>query len=333
MDRRRRNTLNKAEMPEYLYNFLVYIETIKGQSENTVREYFYDLRTFFRFLKFQNDSKISENDFDKIDISDVDLKTVASIDINDLYEYMAYVNSSRSNSASSRARKVSSLKTFYKYLHNKVKLIDEDPTVNLDAPKIGKRLPKYLDLDSSLKLLSAADEAHNKRDYCILTILLNCGLRVSELVGINIRDIRGDILTVVGKGDKERALYLNNACKDAISAYMEVRPKEGVHDRSALFLNKNTERLSVRGVQLIVKKYLQLAGLDSNKYSTHKLRHTAATLMYKHGSVDVLALQQILGHSNLSTTQIYTHTDNEQLRDAINSNPLANNISKKETED
>ena len=328
IDRRKHRLYEKRDIPDFLYNFLTYIETIKGQSDNTVKEYFYDLRTFFRFLKLQNDSSINESDFDKIEISDVSIKMISDVSINDLYEYMAYVNSDRSNSASSRARKVSSLKTFFKYLYNKVNLIDDDPTVNLDAPKIGKRLPKYLDLDSSLKLLEAVDENGNKRDFCMLTLLLNCGLRVSELVGINIRDIRGDVLNVIGKGDKERTLYLNDACKDAIKGYMESRPKEGVHDREALFLNKNLYRITPRGVQNIVKKYLDLAGLDSKKYSTHKLRHTAATLMYKHGNVDVLALQQILGHANLSTTQIYTHTDNEQLRKAINSNPLSHNKSK-----
>lgn len=328
MDRRKHKLFERRDIPDFLYNFLTYIETIKGQSVNTVKEYFYDLRTFFRFLKIQNDSSLNKIDFDKIEISDVTIKMISKVTINDLYEYMAYVNSDRYNNASSRARKVSSLKTFYKYLYNKVNLIDDDPTVNLDAPKIGKRLPKYLDLDSSLKLLQAADENGNKRDFCILTLLLNCGLRVSELVGINIRDIRNDVLNVIGKGDKERILYLNDACRDALKKYLEVRPKEGVRDREALFLNKNLNRISPRGVQNIVKKYLDLAGLDSSKYSTHKLRHTAATLMYKHGNVDVLALQQILGHSNLSTTQIYTHTDNEQLRDAINSNPLSHNKSK-----
>lgn len=328
MDKRKHKLFERCDIPDFLYNFLTYIETIKGQSDNTVKEYFYDLRTFLRFIKIQNDASLNKVDYDKIEISDVSIKMVSKVTINDLYEYMAYVNSDRSNSASSRARKVSCLKTFYKYLYNKVNLIEDDPTVNLDAPKIGKRLPKYLDLDSSLKLLKAADEYGNKRDFCMLTLLLNCGLRVSELVGINIRDIRNDVLNVIGKGDKERTLYLNDACRDALKNYLEARPKDGVRDREALFLNKDLYRISPRGVQNIVKKYLELAGLDSTKYSTHKLRHTAATLMYKYGNVDVLALQQILGHANLSTTQIYTHTDNEQLRDAINSNPLSHNKSK-----
>ena len=307
----------------------------------TVREYFYDLRTFFRFLKMQLSSDVENNifsqntktdEFEKIDISDITIEKIETITLSDLYTYMSYVNQDRKNSSSARARKVSSLKTFYKYLHKKANLIDNDPTINLDPPKIAGRLPKYLDLDSSKKLLEASDEYNNRRDFCMLTILLNCGLRVSELVGININDIRGDKLTVVGKGDKERLIYLNDACLSAIKAYMQVRPKDAVKDRKALFLNRFNDRIGVRSVQNIVKKYLDLAGLDTVKYSTHKLRHTAATLMYKHGDVDVLALQQILGHKNLSTTQIYTHTDNEQLKEALGKHPLANDKSKNSTE-
>jgi len=310
------------DIPKVLKEFLIYIETIKGQSKNTVKEYFYDLRTFFRFLKIHYNLVDNNIDFNEIEISDINPEILNKVTLSDLYEYMSFVNSRRSNSASSRARKVSSLRTFFKYLHKKVNLIKDDPTINLDSPKIGKRIPKYLDVDNSIQLLNAADE-NSRRDYCMLTLLLNCGLRVSELIGINISDITNDKLTVVGKGNKERTIYLNDACKAAIEKYLEVRPKDAVKDKNALFLNKNKCRIGPRGVQLIVKKYLQLAGIDINKYSTHKLRHTAATLMYKHGKVDVLALQQILGHTSLSTTQIYTHLDNEQLRNAIESNPLS----------
>ncbi len=310
------------DAPQMLADFLIYIDTIKGKSKNTSKEYFYDLRTFFRFLKLHFKQADKQTAFDDISIDDIGIDLLAKVKLSDLYAYMAYLNRDRANTASSRARKVSSLKTFYKYLTINQNLLTVNPVKDLESPKIGKSLPKYLDLDSSLSLLGAAD-GESKRDYCILTILLNCGLRVSELVAINISDILKDTLTVTGKGNKQRTIYLNDACVNAIRYYLEARPKDNVHDRDALFLNKNKQRLGVRGVQLLIKKYLHRAGLDERKYSTHKLRHTAATLMYKHGNVDILALQAILGHENLSTTEIYTHVDNAQLRDAVNKNPLS----------
>jgi len=309
------------DLPKILQDFLIYMNTIKGKSENTTKEYFYDLRTFFRFLKIQNNLIPEDTSFDEIKIADVTLEMLQKVTLNDLYEYMYYVNQIRGNSAASRSRKVSSLKSFYKYLNVKLNVISYNPAEYLDAPKIGKTLPRHIDLDSSKKLLESA--VNDKRDYCMLTLLLNCGLRVSELVGINISDITANTLTILGKGNKERNIYLNKACINAIKEYLEVRPKDGVKDQKALFLNKNKERIGVRGVQLLVKKYLSAAGLDTTKYSTHKLRHTAATLMYKYGNVDIRALQEILGHENLSTTEIYTHIDSEQVKNALNSNPLA----------
>ncbi|MBR0277371.1 MAG: tyrosine recombinase XerC [Clostridia bacterium] len=305
-----------------LKDFLTYLEVIKGKSKNTVKAYYYDLNLFYRYIKIKNSNNLSIDKINEIDISDIPFKWIKKIRLSDLYDFMNYVNQNRSNSSSARARKVSCLKTFFKYLTNKAELIDIDPTLELDAPKISKKLPKYLDLDSSIQLLNTA-QSNNQRDFCILTLLLNCGLRVSELVGINNTDIRGDNLRVTGKGDKERQVFLNSACLKAIEEYKAVRPKAKPTSSNAFFLNKNNERIGVRGVQMIVKKYLMLSGLDYTTYSTHKLRHTAATLMYKYGNVDVLALQKILGHTNLSTTQIYTHTDEKQIKDAMNKNPLA----------
>lgn len=306
-----------------LRTFLSYIDTIKGKSKNTSKEYFYDLRTFFRFLKIHNNLVDKNTNFEDISIDDITVKLLSKVTLSDLYEYMAYVNRNRGNTAASRARKVSSLKSFYKYLTTKENLFKNNPAKDLDSPKIGKSLPRHLDLESSFALLESANGV-NKRDYCMLTLLLNCGLRVSELISINISDIKKSTLTVIGKGNKERTIYLNEACINAINDYLAERPKDKVKDRNALFLNKNKARIGARGVQLTVKKYLELAGLDTEKYSTHKLRHTAATLMYKHGNVDIRALQEILGHENLSTTEIYTHIDSERLRDAVNKNPLAN---------
>ncbi|NLB80399.1 MAG: tyrosine recombinase XerC [Clostridiaceae bacterium] len=314
--------------PQVLSDFLSYIDTVKGKSLNTSKEYFYDIRTFLRFLKVHKKLVPDNTDFNCINIDDVTIQMLSDVTLSDLYEYLAYTNRIRGNTAASRARKVSSLKTFYKYLTTKKNYFSNNPAKDLETPKIGKTLPKYLDLNSSKALLSAADGV-NKRDYCMLTLLLNCGLRLSELIGINISDIKTTTLTVTGKGNKQRTVYLNEACIKAIKIYLEVRPKDKVKDRDALFLNKNNQRIGARGVQLMVKKYLNLAGLDTKKYSTHKLRHTAATLLYRHGNVDIRVLQEILGHENLSTTQIYTHTESSQLQDAINKNPLSG-ISSKE---
>ena len=234
-----------------------------------------------------------------------------------------------------RARKISTIRIFFSYLSQKVHLIDNNPAQNLETPKLDKRLPKYLSLDDSKKLLTVTEndesDENKERDYAIITLFLNCGLRLSELIGINLQDINFDDykLTVIGKGNKERTIYLNKACINAIKAYIKVRPTEGVKNDSkasnkALFLSKRRERISNRTVQYIVEKELRKAGLDTSKYSTHKLRHTAATLMYQYGEVDIRALQEILGHKSISTTEIYTHVSNEQARDAIERNPLAN---------
>ena len=314
--------INYDDCTRELKDFLTYLEVIKGKSINTVNAYYYDLRLFYRYIKIKNNSKLSLEQINLIKISDVPFDYIKKIRLADLYDFMNYVNRNRSNSSSARARKVSCLKTYFKYLTNKAELLDIDPTVELDAPKLSKKLPRYLDLDSSIKLLDTAEKL-NQRDFCILTILLNCGLRVSELVGINLTDIQGTNLRITGKGDKERQVFLNESCIKAIDEYKTVRPKAKSLHSNALFLNKNNERIGVRGVQLIVKKYLMLAGLDYTSYTTHKLRHTAATLMYKYGHVDVLALQKILGHTNLSTTQIYTHTDDQAIENALKSNPLA----------
>ncbi len=313
------------EAPQILRDFLSYMETIKGKSQNTITEYFFDLRVFLRFMKCKKGFVDATIAFDEIQIQDVDIILIKDINLSDLYDYMTYVNRERGNNANSRARKVASIKSFFNYLNTKAKLLEVNPAKDLESPKILKSMPKYLTLDESKELLSVVDGEFKERDYAILTLFLNCGLRLSELVSINMNRIKGDTLTVVGKGNKERTIYLNKACINAIDNYVtNARPFVSVKDKNALFLSKRRQRISRKTVQHIVKKYLKLAGLDTEKYSAHKLRHTAATLMYKHGNVDIRALQEILGHENLSTTEIYTHIDNEQLRDAIDRNPLAN---------
>lgn len=294
-----------------------------------MNEYYYDLRTFFRFMKCHR-SMASFDDFEKIECGDIDTDFIRGITLDDMYEYLMYANSDRDNNANARARKVSSLKSFFNYLSTKAHLLQVNITKELDSPKIPSKLPVFLSLDESRKLLENIDGEFKVRDYCIITLFLNCGMRLSELVGINISDIHGDRLTVTGKGNKQRTVYLNEACRAAIRQYMEVRPTGSAKDRRALFLSKQKTRISNNMVYKMVKKNLERAGLDTNVYSPHKLRHTAATLMYKYGSVDVRALQEILGHEHLSTTQIYTHIDQQQLRDAIDKNPLAHITLKKE---
>ncbi len=305
------------DSPMLLDDFLNYIETIKGKSSNTVKEYQYDLRTFFKFLKIRYRLAPSNTDFDDIDIADVDIDLIKKVRIQDLYAFISYVDKERNNKNYAKARKVASIRSFFKYLHSKIKLIDENPALDLESPKTDSRHPIYLTLDEAKKLLDVIDGQFKERDYAIITLFLNCGLRLSELVSIDINKIKGDILTVVGKGNKERTIYLNDACIDAINNYLRVRPVKGLNDRNALFVSRKNNRLSQKGVQYLVKKYLQLAGLDATKYSPHKLRHTAATLMYKYGNVDIRVLQQILGHENVATTQIYTHIDDERLRKAV----------------
>ncbi len=318
--------IDDYEMPAILKDFLNYMQTIKGKSINTVQVYFYDLRIFFRFLKIHRNLVDKKVEFDHISITDVDAALLKAVTLSDLYSYMSFVSNSRDNTSHARARKVASLKTFYNYLTTKARLIDTNPTSELESPKILKRLPRYLNVEESKKLLtsvSTIEGPNSVRDFAILTIFLNCGIRLSELVGINLSNIKNNSLTVIGKGDKERSVPLNNACIQAIDAYMKVRPVNGIKDKNALFISGHKQRISKESVQKIVKKYIKEAGLDPQRYSTHKLRHTAATLMYKYGNVDIRALQELLGHQSIATTEIYTHLDQEQLRDAVSKNPLA----------
>lgn len=321
----------KDGAPPFLADFLNYIETIKGKSPETVQVYFYDLRIFFRFLTVRYNMADENTEFNAIDISALDAAILRRIGLGDLYAFLSYVNRERANSSYARARKVATLKSFFNYAFTKAKLVDSNPAAELESPKIVKRLPRYLDVDESKQLLTTASEsesAQRERNYAILTLFLNCGMRLSELVGINLTNIRGDTLTIIGKGDKERVVYLNAACKRAVEQYMAVRPgsRARASDKNALFLSVRGRRISKNMVQRVVKQALGLAGIDTSKYSTHKLRHTAATLMYQHGHVDIRALQEILGHESIATTEIYTHLDSRQLKAAADSNPLADFI-------
>lgn len=316
-------------LPPIAKNFLSYMETIRGKSKNTITAYGYDLALFFKYLKIKRNIVEPDTELESIAIDDIDEYFVRNISLADFYSFLSFAANERDNKNYARARKVACLRSFFKYMQ-KIKIIDENPTAELESPKINSRHPIYLTLDESRQLLSSIDGENRERDYAIITLFLNCGLRLSELVGIDISRISGDILTVIGKGNKERTVYLNNACIEAINNYLKVRPVDGAKDKDALFLSERKRRISKRTVQYLVKKYIGLSDLDTGKYSTHKLRHTAATLMYKYGKVDIRSLQQILGHENIATTQIYTHLDDEILRNAVRSNPLSNEFNDSE---
>lgn len=319
--------IDRDKNPEFLNFFLDYSVTILNKSPNSIKEYNYDLIMFLRFIKLHY-KLTDETEFQNINIDDITVDTLKRITLNDIHAFLFFLTEQHKSKAATRARKVSSIRIFFNYLTTKANLLEINPAQNLETPKLDKRIPKYLTLDDSKKLLNMAsseDNRNKERDYAILTLFLNCGMRLSELVGINIKDISFTEckLNVIGKGNKERTIYLNKSCMNAINKYIEVRPKDKVKSKEALFLSERRERISNRTVQHIVKKELKLAGLDPEKYSVHKLRHTAATLMYQYGNVDIRALQELLGHESISTTEIYTHVNNDQVRSAVESNPLA----------
>lgn len=312
----------RTEAPPILRDFLVYHETIQGHSRQTVDEYYLDLRNYFRFLKQEKNMVPKDLPLNEISIDDADLALVKSVTLTDIYSYMNYLSRDRGLNNTSRARKVATIRSFYKYLTNKAKLLEVNPVQDLDSPRLKKSLPKYLNLEESLDLLNSVDGRNSTRDYCILTLFLNCGLRISELVGLNKTDIQGEQLRVLGKGNKERMLYLNDACQQALENWLIERNTLALVEQNALFVTlQNRRRISKAAVHKLVKKHLAAAGLDSSQYSSHKLRHTAATLMLQNG-VDVRTLQEVLGHDHLNTTQIYTHVDNDSLRTAAKANPL-----------
>lgn len=312
-------------------DYLLYMQTVKGKSPKTVDEYFSDIRTFFRFIKVSRKIESASTPFEEITVDDVDIDLIKSVTLQDAYEFMNFLMRDRDNNASTRARKTSSLKSFFNYLTVKKHILDKDPIKELETPKRKKSLPKYLTLEQSIELLNSVDGKHKERDYCILTLFLNCGMRLSELVGLNVTDIRPDgTARILGKGNKERIIFLNSACVNAVTEYLKVRPMDGVKDRNALFISSHLKRMSPKTVQALVYKYLEKIGLDSQGYSCHKLRHTAATLMYQHGNVDIRVLKEILGHENLGTTEIYTHLNSQQMENAANSTPLSKIKPKKE---
>lgn len=321
------------EAPPVIRDYLVYLETIMGRSPRTVNEYYLDLRTFFRFLVQNRKLVPSSLEFDKIPLDAVDLELVRSVNRSEILDFLLFaarqrpkhhksIETTYGNDVRTRARKISALRGFYKYYCDKLQLVSDNPTKSLDVPKAKKELPKYLTLRESLHLLESIDGKYRERDYCIITLFLNCGMRVSELVNINLQDISEDRLRLLGKGNKERMVYLNQACIQAIEAYLPYRIQPKAGHKNALFISRLGQRMDVQTVKALVKKYLTAAGLAQKHCSVHKLRHTAATLMYQNG-VDVRTLKEVLGHENLDTTMIYTHVVDQNLKDAADANPLS----------
>jgi len=321
------------DCPQILRDFLIYHETIKGQSPLTIQEYYLDLRMFLRFIKLMRNDMPINTVLDTISIVDVDIAFIGSVTTADIFDFLSYLTNDRIKdpdsaapehgiSASSRARKLSALKSFYKYLTVRTKQLDVNPVADLEYPKLRKSLPKYLTLAQSTALLQAVSGQNQARDYAILMVFLNCGIRRSELVGLNLTDVYDDRLRVVGKGNKERFVYFGSACRKALDMYLPIRHKQVLSDNRALFGSRNGNRISTDAVHALVKKAFLKAGLDATQFSAHKLRHTAATMMLS-GGVDVKTVQEVLGHENLNTTQIYTHIENTELKIAAEANPIS----------
>lgn len=322
-----------SDLPQILKDFLAYHENIKGQSPLTISEYALDLRMFLRFVTLMRKEMPMSTDLDTIDIRGIDIEFIRQITSSEIFDFLSYLSNDRplapdspagdvGVAANTRSRKLSAIKSFYKYLTVRTKQLQENPVADLEYPKLRKSLPKYLTLEQSSALLSSVEGQNQKRDYAILMLFLNCGIRRSELVGLNLTDVYEDRIRVVGKGNKERFVYFGSACRKAIDAYLPERHKKVLTDNRALFGSRDSNRISVTAVHRLVKKALLQAGLDPTQYSAHKLRHTAATMMLS-GGVDVKTVQEVLGHENLNTTQIYTHIENTELKIAAEANPLS----------
>lgn len=319
-----------GNIPSLLRDFLTYSLSVKGHSINSIKGYRSDLTLFFKFILMDNQN--NEIKFEDIDISVINIDHINIITLDNLIDFISFTELYLDNSNYARARKVSALKSFFKYLYDIKSLIKENPTENLELPKIPKRQPIYLSLDESkelLKVVKNSKDRNKERDYCIITFFLNCGLRLSELCNIDICKIKDDTLRIVGKGNKERTVYLNKPCIKALDEYLPIReailnevPEE---HKEALFISSKRRRISERAVERLVKKHVEKAGLDYRILTPHKLRHTSATLMYKYGKVDLRSIQNLLGHESISTTEIYTHVDEEDLREAVYANPLSSN--------
>lgn len=320
--------IDRSLLPDLVNEYISELSIVKGRSNQTVNEYISDLRLFFRFLAAKRMGLQSPDELEKnFNLSYIDVDFISDVTLKDVNEFLIYCAGARSNNTTTRSRKASSVRGFFKYISDKMHYIDVNPVSQLEVAKRKKELPRYLTLEESIQLLNSVEGPNKARDYCILTLFLNCGLRLAELVGLDVRDVNltEKTMIVTGKGNKQRKIYLNKACVDALSAYLQVRPQNNLKgdDRNALFISRLKKRIGRQAVQLMVYHYLEVIGLNGQHYSCHKLRHTAATLMYQHGNVDVLVLKEMLGHEAIATTEIYTHLESKQLREAAKRNPLS----------
>jgi site-specific recombinase XerD len=317
--------INNKNNPDFLNDYLMHLKIVKMHSERTVEEYYLDIRLFLKF--YRGNQLDIDGDVEDVDISEMTVDDMRKISVTDIYNFIFYAADERKNAEKARYRKLSALRSFFKYLTKTTHFLKEDPTKDIEVPSPKKSLPKHLSLDESVKLLANSNDSDSIRDYCILTLFLNCGMRLSELVGINIShiDFSESSMTVLGKGNKERMVYLNNACIDALTKYLAIRGEnEKAADEPALFISNRNKRISKRRVQQIVEDAIEAAGLGGKGITTHKLRHTAATLMYQYGGADMLTLKELLGHAHVATTEVYTHISGEKVRDTVESHPLAN---------
>lgn len=319
MQQTNRIIYSRDENPKFLIEYISYLRSVKMCAERTIEGYFQDIRIFLRYLICDD---LDNNSIDNIDISNFNVQQLDDVTVKDIRDFLSYLMEYHNNSKSARARKIVSLRGLYTFL-NRENYISNNPLKEIDRMPINKVEPVFLSLSESKRLLEAAD---GTRDYCIVTLFLNCGMRLSELVGINKNDINYEDCSVhlLGKGNKRRTIYLNNACLEALDAYLTERGENPPEEPYALFLSSRNKRISKRRVQQIIEDTLKKAGLDGKGLSTHKLRHTAATLMYQYGDADALILKEILGHVSVATTQIYTHVGEAQKRNAIDNSPLAN---------
>lgn len=320
-----------ADCPEYLSDFLLNLKLIKDRADRTEEAYYIDMRTFLRYLKITNGIVPSDCDYSLIKIADTSFSLIEKFTLTDAYAYLKYLRDERKNSTATRARKTSALKQFFFYQHKKAMRLKTNPLIDLELPRVKNKLPKYLSLEESIKLLNNIESKNQERDYCIITLFLNCGMRLSELVGLDLKDYSKDnrTLRLFGKGSKERIVYLNDACVDALDKYLTIRNSDEVLKKksiNAIFVSRNKKRIDKRRVQMIIEENLEKSGLGNLGISTHKLRHTAATLMYQYGNVDPLVLKEILGHKSIATTEIYTHLSNDSLKNAAMASPLAKEV-------
>lgn len=326
--------IDRSLLPPLVNEYISELMIVKARSKATVEQYVTDLYLFFCFLENKDTTLSDDKNRKQHDLSYLDAEYMSKITLKNATEFLLYCSEVRNNDIKARARKASSIRGFFKFISDKMNYIEKNPMSQLQVASSKKVLPKYLTLEQSIALLDSVSGENMERDYCILTLFLNCGLRLAELVGLNIKDIsfENETMVVTGKGNKQRLVYLNEACLNAIKAYLSVRPHDSLKDpdaKKALFVSRLNKRIGRQAVQLMVYKQLEKIGLDGQHYSVHKLRHTAATLMYQHGEVDTLVIKEVLGHENLATTEIYTHLENKQLREAAKSTPLSSKKSAK----